>query len=58
MWKSLRIMHWGSILINGNVRMGENASLYINTCFVAGGNTDEVSTVGNNVVCGVGGMLV
>ena len=56
--KGLKIMHLGPILTNGNVRMGENVSLHINTCFVAGGNTDEVPTIGNNVVVGVGAIVL
>lgn len=56
--KGLKIMHLGSILTNGNVRMGENVSLHINTCFVAGGNNNDVPVIGNNVVVGVGAIVL
>lgn len=56
--KGLKIMHLGSILTNGNVRMGEDVSLHINTCFVAGGNSNDVPTIGNNVVVGVGAIVL
>lgn len=56
--KGLRIVHLGSILTNGKVRMGENVSLHINTCFVAGGTNDDVPIIGNNVVVGVGAIVL
>ncbi len=36
--KGLKIMHTGSILINGKAKVGENVSLHINTAIVAHGN--------------------
>ena len=56
--KGLKIMHLGSILTNSNVRMGEDVSLHINTCFVAGGNNDNAPTIGNSVVVGVGAIVL
>lgn len=56
--KGLKIMHLGPILTNKNVKIGENASIHINTSFVAHGVTDEVPTVGNDVVIGVGAVLL
>ena len=35
--KGLKIMHLGPILTNGDTRVGENCSIHINTCLVAGG---------------------
>ena len=37
----LKIMHTGSILINGKAKVGENVSLHINTSIVAHGNRGE-----------------
>jgi serine O-acetyltransferase len=56
--KGLKIMHIGSILTNGKVRMGENVSLHINTSFVAQGVTGDVPIIGNGVVVGVGASVV
>ncbi len=56
--KGLRIMHVGPILTNFNTRMGENVFLHVNTCFVAGGNNDDAPVIGNNVVVGVGAIVL
>lgn len=56
--KGLRIIHVGSILINGNAVVGENCSFHINTALVAGGNTDDTPTLGNNVIMGIGSTVV
>lgn len=56
--KGLKIMHIGPILTNGNVRVGEDCSIHINTALVAQGVTDGVPNVGANVVIGVGATLL
>lgn len=56
--KGLKIMHIGPILTNLNTRMGENVSLHINTCFVAGGTNDDAPVIGNDVVVGVGAIVL
>ena len=56
--KGLKIMHLGSILTNGNVVIGENVAIHINTSFVAQGTSDDVPNIGNNVVVGVGATVV
>ncbi len=56
--KGLRIMHLGSILINGNAKLGKDVTLHINTSIVAQGVTDEVPTIGNGVGLGVGATIV
>ena len=57
--KGLLIYHNGSIVINGNARIGENLRLHGNNCI---GNLGEKSlgcpTIGNNVSFGVGAIAI
>jgi serine O-acetyltransferase len=55
--KGLHIMHLGPILINGDVRTGENCVFHINTCIVAGG-VRGVPVLGNNIIMGVGSVIL
>lgn len=54
--KGLKIMHVGSILTNGDI--GEDCSIHINALVVAGGSSEEVPIIGNNVIIGVGAVVV
>lgn len=54
----LRIMHLGPILVNGKVRAGKDITIHINTSIVAGGTNDDVPTLGNGIVIGVGAVLL
>lgn len=56
--KGLKIMHLGSILMNGNTRIGRDVAIHINTSFVAPGMNSFAPTVGNGVVIGVGATLI
>ena len=56
--KGLKIMHVGPILINHNAKIGENCSLHINTSIVAGGTNSEAPVLGNNIVLGVGAVVL
>lgn len=56
--KGLKIMHVGPVLINDRVRLGENCSLHINTSIVAGGTNDDVPTLGDGIVVGVGAVIL
>lgn len=56
--KGLKIMHLGPILTNGEVRVGENCSVHINTSFVAGGRNDGVPQIGSDCVIGVGAVIL
>ena len=51
-------MHVGPILMNGNVQVGEDCTFHINTALVAGGTNDEVPTLGNGVIMGIGSVAV
>ncbi len=56
--KGLKIMHIGPILFNGNVKVGKNCSVHINTAIVARGTTDEVPVLGDDIVIGVGATIL
>lgn len=56
--KGLKIMHIGPVLLNGRAIVGENCVFHINTALVAGGNNDCTPILGNNVILGVGAVVV
>lgn len=56
--KGLHIMHIGSILVNPGASVGKDCSIHINTGIVAGGLDDSTPTIGNNVVIGVGAVVL
>ena len=56
--KGLKLIHVGSILVSPNAHIGENCSFHINTGVVAGGRTDAAPEIGNNVVIGIGAILL
>lgn len=56
--KGLHIMHVGPVLINAGAVVGENCALHMNTALVAGGTNDEAPVIGNNVVIGVGAVVL
>lgn len=56
--KGLKIMHLGSILTNGNAKVGTDCSIHINTAIVAQGVNSGVPVLGNDIVIGVGSTLL
>ena len=56
--KGLKICHVGPILVSNNAIVGEHCSIHINTGIVAGGNTNKAPTLGNNIVIGIGAVLL
>ena len=56
--KGLHILHLGPILINEHVTIGENCSIHMNTAIVAGGTSDDVPTLGNGIVVGIGAVVL
>ncbi len=50
-------MHVGPILMNGRVTVGKNCKLHINTALVAGGTNDDVPTLGDGCILGVGAVV-
>lgn len=57
--KGLVIYHWGSIIINGNVRIGENCKLYPGV-LIGWKGPDEpgCATIGDNVFIGSGTKII
>ena len=51
-------MHLGPILMNGHITVGENCSIHINTSIVAGGRDNGVPTLGDDIIIGVGAVIL
>lgn len=56
--KGLKLMHVGPVLMNDRVIVGENCTFHINTALVAGGTSSGVPTLGNDIVVGVGAVIL
>lgn len=56
--KGLYILHLGPILINREAIIGQNCSLHINTGIVAGGRDPGAPVLGNNIVVGIGAVIL
>ena len=56
--EGLKIMHVGPVLMNGNVCVGKDCSIHINTGLVAGGVSSDSPILGDGVVVGIGAVVV
>ncbi|MEK4754784.1 hypothetical protein MKX72_19985 [Priestia sp. FSL R5-0597] len=56
--KGLRLMHLGPILVNAKVKAGKDIALHINTSLVAGGSNDHTPVLSDNIVVGVGAVIL
>ena len=56
--KGLMIMHLGSVLINGDARIGRNCKIHINVAIVGGGTDKGAPYLGDGVTIGVGATLL
>ena len=56
--EGLKIMHVGPVLMNGNVCVGKDCSIHINTGLVAGGVSSDAPILGDGVVVGIGAVVV
>lgn len=55
----LRIWHYGSIMVNGNARIGRNCQLHGMNCIGnKGGDSNKAPTIGDNVDIGVGAVII
>lgn len=54
----LKLMHLGPILMNCRAVIGKNCTVHINTSIVADGTSDEVPTIGDGVLIGVGAVIL
>ena len=57
--KGIRIWHYGSIIVNGHAKIGENCQLHGENCIGNKGTLDNAAPVlGNNVDVGVGAKIL
>lgn len=56
--KGLKIMHLGSVVANGNARIGKDCSIHINTAIAAGGRTNKAPILGDNCIIGIGATII
>lgn len=57
--KGIRIWHYGSIIVNGHAKIGENCQLHGENCIGNKGSFDNAAPVlGNNVDVGVGAKIL
>ena len=56
--KGIKIWHYGNIVINGGVRLGERCVLHGDNCIGNDGVTNASPEIGNNVDIGVGAKII
>lgn len=56
--KGLKVMHVGPILIHENAVVGENCRFHMNSALVAGGTNHGVPTLGNDIIVGIGAIVL
>ena len=54
----LQIHHSGSIVVNGNAKIGKNCQLHGSNCIGNNGKTLDAPIIGNNVEIGVGAKII
>jgi len=56
--KGLRIWHYGSTIIGGDARIGENCTFHGQACIGNDGSSVAAPMIGNNVDIGVGAKII
>ena len=56
--KGLRIWHYGSTIISGDARIGENCTFHGQACIGNDGSGTAAPVIGNNVDIGVGAKII
>ena len=56
--KGLRIWHYGSTIISGDARIGENCTFHGQACIGNDGSSTASPVIGNNVDIGVGAKII
>lgn len=56
--KGLSIWHYGSIIVNPNVRVGDYCTLHGGNCIGNNGKDKTVPTIGSNVDIGYGAVII
>ena len=54
----LKIMHLTPVLVNSDARVGKNCTLHMNAGIVAGGTNDCVPRLGDDIVLGIGAVVL
>ena len=56
--KGLRIWHYGSTIISGDAKIGENCTFHGQACIGNNGSNTAAPVIGNNVDIGVGAKII
>lgn len=56
--KGLMIWHYGSVIISGEAKLGENCSFHGQACIGNTGNNDKAPVIGNHVDIGNGAVIL
>ena len=56
--KGLHIWHWGSVIISGDAKIGENCTFHGQACIGNDGSSENAPVIGNNVDIGVGARII
>lgn len=56
--KGLHIWHWGSVIISGDARVGENCTIHGQACIGNDGKSEKAPVIGSNVDIGVGARII
>ena len=56
--KGLHIWHYGSVIISGEAKLGENCTFHGQACIGNDGATTAAPVIGNNVDIGVGAKII
>ena len=56
--KGLHIWHYGSVIISGEARVGENCTLHGQACIGNDGQGEQAPVIGNHVDIGVGAKII
>lgn len=56
--KGLAIMHYGSIVVNNNAKIGENCKIFDGVNIVADGGDSRAPQIGKNVFIGTGAKII
>ena len=56
--KGLHIWHYGSVIISGEAKLGENCTFHGQACIGNDGSSEKAPVIGNNVDIGVGARII
>ena len=56
--RGLHIWHWGSVIISGDAKIGENCTFHGQACIGNDGKSEKAPVIGNNVDIGVGARII